>query len=327
METGILRMARHAMGTEFQVVLIGDDPDFLRAAGHEALDEIERLEARLSHYLPASEISDLNRRGAEEEVLLEPGLLALLSRAVAISEDTGGAFDPTAGALVRCWGFFRGQGAMPRPEDVEEARERTGRRLLEIDSKSRTAHFSRTGVEVHLGAIGKGYAVDEAAALLRMHGVETALIHGGTSTVYGLGAPPGAPGWAVGIRDPRRPGRRAGVVYLKDRALSISGDYEQFFEHEGVRYSHILDPRTGWPARGMRTAVVLAEGATETDAYSTAAFILGEAATREICGRNPGLGAILIPDEEPAAELKVITIGDAELAPPTDFEEEESLDE
>lgn len=324
---GLLRLSRRAMGTEFEVVLAGDDPDFLRAAGSEALDEIERLEERLSHYVPTSEICDLNRRGAAEEVLLEPGLLQLLLKAQRLSEETAGAFDPTAGALVKCWGFFRGKGAMPTLEDVEEARSRVGSRFLVLDPESRTAHFSRPGVEVHLGAIGKGYAVDEAGAYLRMMGVEAALIHGGTSTVYGLGAPPGAPGWPVGIRDPRNRGRRVGVVYLKERALSVSGDYEQYFEHEGVRYSHILDPRTGWPARGVRAAAVLASGATETDAYSTAAFVLGEAGTREICGRNLGTGAILIPEGEPGAELRVITIGDAELAPPTVFEEEESLDE
>lgn len=309
------------MGTEFQALLVGDDPEFLRAAGNEALDEIERLEERLSHYLPSSEICDLNRRAFAEPVLVEPSLLELLQRAQTFSESSEGAFDITVGALIRCWGFFRGQGRMPEPEAVQEALTKVGYTGMVIDPRERTVRFRREGLEVHLGAIGKGYAVDSAVESLRLLGVEAALVHGGTSTVYGLGSPPGQEAWHVGLRDPRDPGRRVGAVKLRDRALSVSGDYEQFFEHEGRRYSHLLDPRTGWPAEGTWSAAVLAESATDTDALSTAAFVLGEEGTRQLCNRYPGMGVLIIPDPGPDGEPEIVVLGDAELASPDEFDD------
>jgi thiamine biosynthesis lipoprotein len=112
------------------------------------------------------------------------------------------------------------------------------------------------------------------------------------------------------------------VVRLHNRALSVSGDYEQYFEYEGRRYSHILDPRTGWPARGIRSAAMLSDNATDTDAYSTAAFVGGEMIAREICERNPGMGCILLPEREPPNELEIMVIGEADLASPAEFDEE-----
>jgi len=301
------------MGTTFEVILAGEDLAFLEGAANEALDEVERLEARLSHYIPASDVCDLNLRGAFEPVRVEPATFDLLRRAVFLGRITGGAFDCTAGPLVKCWGFFRGTGRMPEPEAVEEARSRVGSHLLEFDPAEHSVRLLREGVEVHLGGIGKGYAVDRMAEVLRGLGVESALMHGGRSTIYGLGAPPDEPAWEVGITDPRNRETRVGVVGLRDRALSTSGDYEQFFEWDGRRYSHVLDPRTGEPAQGMWSAAILAESATDTDALSTAAFVLGEAGTREICEQYPELGAILIPDPGPGNTLNVVVLGNVDL--------------
>jgi thiamine biosynthesis lipoprotein len=316
----ILRLSRVSMGTEFQAILAGPDPDYLRDAGNQALDEVERLEERLSHYRADSEICDLNLRAPHEAVLLEPSLFALVSRAVELSRATGGAFDCTAGPLVKCWGFFRGQarmgqGKMPEPADIEEARRRVGSELLELDAAERTVRFRREGVELHLGAIGKGYAVDQAVRVLRELRIEAALVHGGTSTVYALGSPPGAEGWEVGFCDPADRERRLGVITLRDRALSISGDYEQFFEAGGRRYSHILDPRTGWPAQGVRSAAVLADNATDTDALSTAAFVVGVEGARALCERFSGIGAVLVPEPASEGPPEVVLLGDATFTP------------
>jgi thiamine biosynthesis lipoprotein len=299
------------MGTEFQAVLAGEDPDFLRDAGSGALDEVERLEERLSHYRTDSEICDLNLRAPFGPVRLEPGLFRLIERAVRLSEATDGAFDPTAGPLVKCWGFFRGQGRFPDARAVAEARERVGVHLLELDADAFTIRYRRPGVELHLGAIGKGYAVDLAVASLRAVGIEAALVHGGTSTVYALGAPPGAAAWEVGLCDPGNREQRLAVIPLRDRALSTSGDYEQFFEWEGKRFSHILDPRTGRPAAGVRSATVLADNATDTDALSTAAFVEGAAGVPGLLDPFNGLGVALVPDDGPVPVLH--TWGDVTL--------------
>ena len=135
-KAGILALSRLAMGTEFQVLLVGDDPAYLEAVGTEALDLVERLEERLSHYIPHSEVCDLNARAGEGPVLVEPSLLELLRRGVELSAATEGAFDFTAGPLVKCWGFFRGKGRMPAPEDVQAALARVGSRFIRIDPSS-----------------------------------------------------------------------------------------------------------------------------------------------------------------------------------------------
>lgn len=314
----IVRVSRVSMGTEFQVILAGSDAERLRTAGNDALDEVERLEERLSHYRPDSEICDLNLRAPYGPVLLEPSLFKLLSRALELSHATEGAFDPTAGALVRCWGFFRGRGSTPDPEAVGEALDRTGYHLVELNAAERTARFRREGVQLHLGAIGKGCAVDLAAAALRELRIESALIHGGTSTVYALGAPPGREGWDVGLCHPSDRGARLGVIRLRDRALSTSGDYEQFFEVGGRRFSHILDPRTGFPAQGTRSATVLAESAADTDALSTAAFVLGEEGSRRLCERFPGIGIVLVPASGSGEDRPVVVMGSVDLIPGDD---------
>lgn len=327
MDSCILRVYRVSMGTEFQALVAGADPEYLRAAAHEALDEVERLEARLSHYRADSEICDLNQRAAYGPVRLEPSLFALLARALALGAATGGAFDCTAGALIRCWGFFRGQGRMAEPEAVAEARERVGGHLVEMDAGERTVRFLRDGVQVHLGAIGKGYAVDLALQTLRALRVPAALVHGGTSTLAAYGSPPGADGWVVGLRDPRRAERRVGRVRIREGALSTSGDYEQFFEAEGRRYSHILDPRTGYPAAGMRSATFLAASAADTDALSTAAFVLGVDGARRICDTFPGTAAVLIPEPGPGAapetDPTVVVLGDVDLTLADDLDQDE----
>lgn len=301
------------MGTEFQVFLVGTDPDQLRDVAHHVLDEVETLDARLSHYRADSEISDLNLRAAYEPVLMERSIFELVRRCVDYSENSGGAFDITMGPLIRCWGFFRGEGRLAESAAVEAALESVGVRLLELDAQERTIRFQREGVQVHLGGVGKGYAVDKVVAWLRQLGVEAALVHGGTSTVYALGAPPGEDAWYVGLCDPSDRSRRLGVVKLRDRALSTSGDYEQFFEVDGRRYSHILDPRTGYPATGMRSATVVADNATDTDALSTAAFVLGEDGARVLLERYPGIGVVLATGPGGDESAEIVVMGDVEL--------------
>lgn len=315
MESWMVRVSRTAMGTEFQAILVGPDADYLRDAGNQALDEVERLEAQISHYRPDSDLADVNRRAGFGPVRLEPGFFRLLQRALALSRETEGAFDPTAGALVRAWGFFRGQGRLPDDEALAEARAATGAGLVELDPEGGTVRFLHPGVQLHLGALGKGAAVDRAVETLRELRVESALVHGGTSTVYALGAPPNQEHWAVGLCDPRDRDRRLGVVPLRDRALSTSGDYEQFFEVDGMRYSHLIDPRTGFPARGVRSATVLADSAADTDALSTAAFVLGSRGAHLVLNRFPGVGLILAPEPEEGEAEPVLCLGAAKLLP------------
>ncbi len=302
------------MGTLFEAILVGEDAAWLKDAASQALDEVERLDALLSPYQPGSEIHTLNQEGGEGWVRLDREAFRFVQRSLELARLTEGAFDPAIGALIRCWGFHRGQGALPDGDTVTQALAKSGWHGVEVDEAEASVRFTVPGVQIHPGAIGKGYAVDRAVVILRELGVEAALIHGGTSTVYALGAPPDETAWSIGLCDPENRETRMGVTRLKDQALSTSGDYEQFFEVNGRRYSHLLDPRTGYPAEGMRSATVVAESAADTDALSTAAFVLGEEGARKLLEHFPYMTAVLAAAQAPTTALFGRTATDT-LAP------------
>jgi FAD:protein FMN transferase len=312
----VLRLGRVAMGSLFEVILRGEDRTQLEAAACEALDEVERLERQLSHYLPASDLCDLHRRAAHEAVRVEPDLFRLLQRAAALSQATDGAFDITAGPLVRCWGFLAKQGRVPAPEEIETALNRVGMRHVDLDEEAQTVRFRQPGIELHLGAIGKGYAVERAARLLRDREVRGALVHGGNSSIAAVGMGPGEQPWHVGLRHPEIADERLAAIALEDCALSTSGSTGDYFEAGGRRYSHLIDPRTGWPAEGLLSVSVVAPSATDSDALSTAFFIMGAQAAEACCARQPGVAAIVVPEPPAGEPLRMLRFGiDFEDAP------------
>lgn len=297
-EYALLRASRRAMACRFEVLLPFGTPDAL-AVAESALDAIDRLEQQLTVYQDTSEVSRLNRLAATGPVPVEAGLFDLLSLAKRIHEETDGAHDISAGALVKAWGFFRGPRRVPEPDELAAARSRVGLRHVVLDPEARTVQYRRPGLEINLGSIGKGYALDRAAAVLRDGwGLPGALVHGGTSSVYGLGTPPGeGHGWLVGVQHPWEPERRLALVRLRDRGLGTSAATFQHLEYNGRKLGHILDPRTGWPAEGLASATVVAPTAAEADALSTAFFILGVEKARAYCAAHPGVGAILLPQD------------------------------
>ena len=239
------------------------------AAARQALEHADRLEQAWSVFRDDSHLSQINRTAADGPCPLEDELGALLERCDHLSEATDGAFDITATPLSRCWRLLQRDGRVPGPEEIADARARTGRQLVEISG--RTIRFTRPGVELNLGAVGKGYAVGRIAAHLRQAGVEQALVSAGDSSVEAVGAPPG--GWPIALRGQDVSAR----LWLTGGALATSGAGEQGFEHDGVRLGHVLDPRTGWPARGVSRVTVVAPDAADADALATAFFVGGPA--------------------------------------------------
>lgn len=271
----------------------------LRAAGEEALAEVERLEARLSLYRPDSEIARVNARAAREPVRVTPEVFALLQHAQRLSTETGGAFDLTIAPLMRCWGFMGASGKMPAPAAIAAARQCVGMHLVELDAQNFTVHFARDGVMLDLGAVGKGYAIEQAATLLRETGVTSALLHGGTSTVCAIGGPPDAASWKVAIDRPADASNASSktlltTVTLKDEALSISAVWGKCFEAEGRVFGHVLDPRNGQPADAAVLAAVATPSAAESDALSTALLTLGPAGLEQIARLRPNLRALVV---------------------------------
>ncbi|HEY7510271.1 MAG TPA: FAD:protein FMN transferase [Vicinamibacteria bacterium] len=286
-----------SMGSAFSIVAYGADAGALSEAVEAALDEVDRIDRLMSHYRPESPLSRLNREAAQGPVRVEPELFTFLAECLRYSRESEGAFDVTVGPLMKAWGFFRGEGRLPRDEEVAEVRARVGYRHVVLDAARGTVRFDRPGVELDLGGIGKGYAVDRAAAVLRARGVAAALVSAGGSTTYGLGAPPGERGWAVSVADPAHTSRTALTLVLRDRALSVSGSYEKSFEVGGVRYSHIMDPRSGRPVQGMLSVAVLAPTGTEGDALDNVLFVEGVARGRATVARHPGTSAYFFLEE------------------------------
>lgn len=281
------------MATRFEIVLHGVNPVVLRAAGEEALDEIERIEAQLSLYKPTSEIAHVNARAAHEPVRVSPPVFRLLEHAQRLSAETDGAFDITIAPLVRCWGFMGGTGRMPDPEAIEEARSKVGMNLIHLDGREFTVSFARDGVMLDLGAIGKGYALERAVELLQDAGVTSAMIHGGTSTVHAIGRPPGDEPWKIAIERPQQdaaqPAELLAVVPLENEAMSVSAIWGRSFQDGGKNYGHVIDPRTGRPTEAALLSAVVLPSATETDALSTALLTMGSAGLDRVTGlRQPG---------------------------------------
>ena len=288
-----LRAARRLMGTRVEVFLPGEDEFRLLAAAEEALDEVERVEAQLSVYRVESELSGINAYAAAGPVRVEPRLFRLLEQSLEVAAVTAGAFDPALGALIAAWGFAQGSGSRPDAGVLAAARACAGAALVELNVEEQTIRFRREGVILNLGAIGKGYALDQAAAALRDCGIASALIHAGTSSVYGLGAPPGAAGWCIAIRDPRGAGGSLEEVLLRDSALSVSAPHGRAFREGERLLGHVLDPRTGEPVEGAFAARAVHPSAALSDALSTALLVLGVP------------GAAAVNAAYPPAELRV----------------------
>jgi len=280
------------MGTVYRVAAYGHDAQFLAATVNEVFEEVDRLDGQMSNYKPESELSRINREAAREDVVVEPQLFGLIQLCMRLSEDTGGAFDITVGPLMKAWGFFRGQGRVPSPQEIHEVLKHVGYSHVHLDAKRHTLHFDEPGIELDLGAKAKGYAVDRAVEILKKKGISSALVSAGTSSIYGVGAPPGEKGWKISLRDPFDEDKAAEVVYLKNFSLSTSGSYERFFKIGGKTYSHIMDPHTGVPIKGVLSACAFTERTTDSDGLSTALYVLGVEASRNYLARHPNITAI-----------------------------------
>ena len=264
------------MGSEFRVALYGAERHKLAAVADLALEEARKADRLLSDYLEDSELSRVNREAGSRPVAVSAGFFDVLQRCLEYSRLSEGAFDPTVGRLMKTWGFYKGKGAMPNRFSIWWALRSVGYQHLSLDAGKRTVSFGVSGLQLDPGGFGKGYAVERMIELLRAQGVEAAMISGGSSTLYGIGAPPDEPqGWRAEIRDPKDRERVVETVYLRDESLSTSGSYEKFFTVDGVTYSHIMDPRTGMPAKGTLAVSVLAPSAFDTEVWSTALFVNG----------------------------------------------------
>lgn len=268
------RQSRRIMGTLCEVQVYHSDPNVAAQAATAALDEMSRVDALLSNYLPDSELTRMNRAAGKGTFIASPELYAFVKRSRTFFDGTLGAFDPTMGSIVRAWGFFTSQPARPAPADLVRAKAQAGFSNVTLDDATRSVRYLVDGLEIDPGGIGKGYAVDRAADVLRRRGVSAALISAGGSTLYAIGNPPGREGWKISVRDPAKVAESLAFVTLNDNALSTSGVAEKWVVEDGHRYAHIIDPRTKEPSERMCQVTLVAPDATSSDALTKAAFLL-----------------------------------------------------
>ncbi len=304
------------MGTRIYVELWTDDDGTGKQQGEQAIDavmaEMQHIDDTMSVYKPSSEVSKVNDLAAKQAVRISPELFKLLTTALEYSRITEGAFDITYASVGYLYDFRERK--RPSEQQIQSALPAVNYRHVVLDAVHSTVRFSQPGVRIDLGGIAKGYSVDCGIDILRNRGFSHALVNaGGDSRVLGdrFGKP-----WVIGIRHPDRPGEVITRVPLTDAAFSTSGDYERYFDEGGVRYHHIIDPRTGHSASKVRSATVIAPTATRTDGLSKTAFVLGPDEAMRIYNGLPDVDAILVaPDGrilyskglEPAAQPDAAT--------------------
>lgn len=291
-----LMLRTSAMACDFDVILNHDaSPDDLDAASS-GLELVHDLEQQLSAYREDSDLNRLNRQALDRPTHVDLSLFELLLRSQSLSEITGGAFDPATGVLIQLWRRCRNEARIPTTDEVEQAISRCGVANVEFDASRQTIRILKEGLEFNLGAIGKGYAVDRVGELLLRRDVTNWLVHGGRSSIRAQGCHAGHDGWPVGLKNPLIPDKPFATLLLKNASLATSGTAVQWFRHEGRRYGHILDPRTGWPIESLLSVSVIAPDSAMADALSTAFFVLGVEKSLACCDNLPGsVGAIFFP--------------------------------
>ncbi len=293
------RVAHQAMATTFEIVVQHPDKLYAQQAADAAFHELDRIEIELSRYVENSDVARINRLPVGQPLLIGIETFECLQISAEVWAETGGAFDVSIGLLLDCWRDKDKKPRTPSPEELAFAREHTGMSLLHLDQDRYTVELATSPVRVDLGGVGKGYAVDQMAALLREWSIKRALLHGGFSSVLALDAPEGMAGWPVTLSHPHDRSRTLARLNLKDMAVSGSG-----LEKGG----HIIDPRVARPVEGKIAAWSVTPDAATGDALSTAFMIMEVEDVQAYCRRHPEVSALLILPSEDSTE-RIISVG------------------
>lgn len=290
-----IKQSRIVMNTFCEITCYEKNVQQADKAIDAAFGEIERLEKLFSKFDENSEVSKINKNAGIQNVEAGHEVLRLIQDSIYYSEISEGNFDITIGPLMEIWGFVRKTYTIPDKKLIQETLRHIGYKNIFISMQDSTIHFRDSLVKIDLGGIAKGFAVDRAKDVLVSKGIDSALINL-AGNMYALGRPPGKNSWYIGIQDPRDKNKIIKKVKLKNQAISTSGDYERFFEIDGKRYSHIINPITGEPARGIISVTVITDSAEEADALSTAIFVMGEEKGMELAKSLKNLQVFMVKE-------------------------------
>ncbi|WP_240612805.1 FAD:protein FMN transferase [Alteromonas flava] len=281
------------MGTNIEVQLWAATPEQGAAAVQQVFIEMERINQLMSPYIETSELSRLNQNASKHPIQVSSEMFELLKTAEAYSQLTNGAFDITFASVGFLFNYR--ERVKPTTDQVQALAKVINYTLVKLDSQTRTVRFTHPDVKIDLGGIAKGHAVDNAIELIRSMGIKHAMVTAGGDTRL-LGDRLGRD-WVVGIRDPRQPDKQAVLLPLSNTAMSTSGDYERFFEEDGVRYHHILSPKTGQSPAEVQSVSIISDSATANDALSTAVFVLGVTAGLNLVNQLGDTEAIIMDSQ------------------------------
>ncbi len=292
------------MGSSFELIVVEENEPVAIKKLQEGAAEIRRIEALLTEFSPDSQTSLLNRHAGVHPVQTDREVLQLIRRCLHLSAITQGAFDISAGALKALYNFKEKQACVPEAALLSDTLAAVGHRYIHLSGD--TVFLSKKGMRIEFGAIGKGYAADKVRSLWKSQGVRAGVINAsGDLTAWGL-QPDGTP-WRVGIADPRDPSRILLWLPVDDAAVATSGNYEQYFEIDGIRYSHNIDPRTGIPVRGIKSVTIISPSAELSDALATAVTVMGATAGLHLIDQLPEVHGIIIDEKDHLLSSKNIT--------------------
>lgn len=290
----LFRKSTSVMGTALEVTVDAATEGGAGAVFLSVEQEMKRIENEMSEWQEGSPLSEVNRAAGQRPVKVPKELFNVISAALKVSEISGGAFDITWASMRALWDFRPGRERVPTPEEVKQRIGLVDYRAVVLDPAESTVFLKKKGMAIGLGAIAKGFAVDKAMEAVLKAGVTNAIIKAGGDIRVQGGIEAGGAGWEVGIQDPRDRARLMARLRLTNASISTSGDYERFFVRDGLLYHHIMDPKTGYPARGARSVTVIGPDTMTTDALSTAIFVLGPEKGLELAEKLAGIEVIIV---------------------------------
>ena len=292
----LVRETRTLMDTFCEISCYSCDKDRAVVAIDAAFKEIERIEKVFSKFDENSEVSKINKLAGLEKVDVNREVFSLIERSVYYSEISGGAFDITVAPLMEVWGFVFRHRSIPDEEAIKNALKGVGYKNIELDAKGLSLKFLNKETKIDFGWIAKGYAVDRAKDILVSQGIKNGLINLG-GNIFALGNAPEKKSWEIGVYDPRNKGKLLHSFELTNKSISTSGNYERFFEIEGKRYSHIMNPFTGKPCQGIISVTIVADSAEQADALSTAIFVMGEEKGLKLAKSIKGIKVLMLKED------------------------------
>jgi thiamine biosynthesis lipoprotein len=293
----LVERAFFVMGTILEFKLYCKNEEICNKAIFDAYSEVKKLDDIFSNYKADSVLSRINSLAGKGKISVPEEFIRLTHQALFFSTLTDGAFDITVGKAMELWKIGSEKNTLPGPEEIEKVKECVGFKKVKLYPEEKWIELQSPCLSLDFGAIGKGYAIDKAVTVLESYGVERGIVNFG-GNIYAMGPPPGEDGWTVGVRHPRDEGKVLNLLKIKNMSVSTSGDYERYFEIKGRRFSHIIDPRSGFPVDVTPSVTVISKSATEADALSTGFSVMGRDQALKLLEELSHVGAMIVIENE-----------------------------